>query len=114
MRSRRWCCHRTRLDDLDLDADRLELEVQGLRQTFHGELGAVVKGAEREGHFPADAGNVDDHTIPVCAEVREHRLGDLHQADHVGIELPPDLLGRGCLEHAVRRASILSNFAIPC
>ena len=61
----------------------------------------MVERAEREGHLAADGRDVDDHPVPVGAEMRQQGLGDLQEADDVSVELAPDLVHRKRFQGAV-------------
>ena len=71
---------------------RFKLIVKRFGETFDCKFGPVIKRTKRERDLAADGRDIDNRASAVCSHVRQHGLRDLHQADHVGVELTADAL----------------------
>jgi hypothetical protein len=92
--------HAARFQDRDLDAERGYLLGQHLGEAADRPLGRLVGGQAGGGETAADRGDLDDAAAALGAQDGQCRLGDVHDAEQVGVDLRPevvqgDVLDRG-------------------
>ena len=80
------------LDDDDLDAERGELDGEGLGQAFDGVLGGVVVAGGGEADEAADGADIDDVAGSAGAHAGEDGVGGVDEAEEVGFEHGADLI----------------------
>src|ERR1019366_193860 len=83
----------------------LELFTEGFGEAADGELGRVVRRLPRDADEPEEARGVDDVALARGSQVRQERLGAVHDAPEVDADDPLeigvlDALDRGAVSHA--------------
>ena len=91
------CRHRSRLDQGDVDAPRLDLDPQRIGEGLDGKLRCGVRADDRRGHPAGDRADIDD--APAAPpEQRQRCLRHRDEADHVHLELFSELGDREDLD----------------
>ena len=91
---------RTRLNNDDIYADRMQFHAQRVAKAFQREFGGVIPTAERLAELSADLGDVDDPPGTLRPHRRQHKLNQPRKAEYVDIELSAGLLRRD-LDHVI-------------
>jgi hypothetical protein len=94
--------HATRFQHRDLDPERADLLRQDLGKAAYGPFGGLVSGQAGGREAPADRGNLNDVASALSAQDRERRLGHVHDAEQVGL----DLLGEVGQGHVFHRGQV--------
>src|SRR6185437_13777891 len=87
-----------RLENGDLDAERADLPREDLGETADRPLGRLVGGQAGGGEPPADGRDLDDVAAALGAQHGQRGLGDVHDAEQVGVDLCAEVVERDVLD----------------
>ena len=79
----------SRLDQVDLDAERLDLVREAFGQALDGELAGRIDGGTLTRLDASTTGHMDDDAGVLRPHVRQHGLGEVEQPKEVDVELVP-------------------------
>jgi hypothetical protein len=78
----------------------IELLAERLGEPVDGELAAHMRAQPGRTHVGVDGGVVGQHAVALLAEAGQHRPGAVDVAEQVGLQHPPERVGRGRLQRA--------------